>query len=269
MGTRIVAPGCGLAAALLLLCASPATAADRGGDGRFSERRSAHFVLRQDVDFERRSASADFERAVLGVLEAGYDRLDELLGLRPRRALAVWIYDPGFFDAQFAGLFPYPAAGFYHGAIRVRGDLRVGQALVRTLHHELVHAALDAEAPSLVLPAWLNEGLAEWFEARATGRRALSAAEARVLAQASASGDWIPLPALSAPSFGGLRADAAGLAYLESRAALQLLEQRRGPRGIEELVELTLRLRDVDRALRRSHRTSVAELDASLREALR
>jgi hypothetical protein len=259
-------------AALLLLLlppAPPARAADRGADGRFSERRSAHFVLRQDVDFERRSLSADFERAVLAVLESAYDRLDELLGLRPRRALAVWIYDPGVFDAQFAGLFPYPAAGFYHGAIRVRGDLGVGGALVRTLHHELVHAALDAEAPSLILPAWLNEGLAEWFEARATGHRALSEAEARVLAQASRSGAWIPLPALSAPSFGGLPVEAVGLAYLESRAALQVLEARRGPRGLEELVELTLRLRDVDRALRRSHRTSVAELDATLRDAVR
>ena len=46
-----------------------------------------------------------------------------------------------------------------------------------------MHAAFDAEAPSLELPAWLNEGVAEWFEARAVGQRRIGPRQRAILAQ--------------------------------------------------------------------------------------
>lgn len=168
---------------LLALTSAPLgdrAAAGSGADGRFEERESSHFVLYQDVDIDRRSGfhgAARFEKEVLRSLESAYVSMDRWLGLRPERKLPVYVYDPGVFDAQFGGLFKFSVAGFYAGAIRIRGDVAVTQRLSRTLHHELVHAALDAAAPSLAAPAWWNEGLAEWFEARAHGARRLTVGE--------------------------------------------------------------------------------------------
>jgi hypothetical protein len=160
-----------LLAAPLLLLPAPAAHA-RGADGRFDTRTSSHFVLHQDVDIDESGGfrgSRRFEQQVLDTLERAYENLDRLLGLRPERKLDVVVYDPAIFDSQFAGLFRFQAAGFYAGLIRVRGATELDVPLMRVLHHELVHAALDAAAPSLVLPAWVNEGGAEWFEARVLG----------------------------------------------------------------------------------------------------
>ena len=50
----------------------------------------------------------------------------------------------------------------------------------------------QAQAGSGLFPAWLNEGLAEYVEALALGRRRLSAGQYRVLIEASQDGSWIP-----------------------------------------------------------------------------
>lgn len=254
-----------------LLGAGGAGARDRGADGVFDSRTSSHFELFQDVDIDRSggaSGSVRFERAVLEVLESGYDGLERWLGLRPQRRLQVVVYDPGVFDATFAGLFPYPAAGFYQGIIRVRGEVALTAPLERTLLHELVHAGFDAVAPSLVLPAWLNEGLAEWFEARATGRTRLSQAEWNALAQAAQSGRLLPLQALSAPSFARLGPGQAGLAYLYSRGLVDFLARKRGERDLRRVVKEAVRTGDLERSFQRATRATPAEHDAAFRREL-
>ncbi|MDJ0785254.1 MAG: hypothetical protein QNK05_00510 [Myxococcota bacterium] len=251
----------------LSILAAPAGALDRGADGRFEKRESSHFVLYQDVDIDRSAGfhgSARFEREVLRVLEAAYGSLDRWLGLRPERKLPVYVYDPGIFDAQFAGLFKFGVAGFYAGAIRIRGDTAVTLQLSRTLHHELVHAALDAAAPSLPAPAWWNEGLAEWFEHRAHGSRRLSAREWGALGRAYQAGGWIPVAALQAPTFGHLHPETVPLAYLESRALVDLLERRVGADGLARTLDAWMRLRDLDRALRRTTRLDSASIESLL-----
>jgi hypothetical protein len=265
-----------LLAALLLATASlvpgGAEARDRGADGRFATRRSSHFVLYQDVDIDRSSGwggSVEFEKQLLATLERAHGSLEQLLGLRPGRDVEVWVYDPAIFDAQFGGRFRFPVAGFYHGAVRVRCDVQLTRQLSRVLHHELVHAAFDLASPSYRLPAWVNEGTAEWFENRADGKRRLSPAEWGALAGASRRGAWIPLPALLPPTFGGMPPEAVGLAYLQSYASIDLLVRRRGERGLESFLHTLLRLRDPDRALRRVYRMDSAELQETLRAELR
>jgi hypothetical protein len=199
---------------------------------------------------------------VLADLENAYDRLHALLGLEPPRPIQVVVYDPAIFDQQFAGLFRFAAAGFYHGVIRVRGDTVVGIALSRVLHHELVHAALDAAMPSAALPAWLNEGLAEWFEARAWGKRHLSERELAVLQHYYAQGALFSLAQLSAPSFSGMTGEAAGLAYLQSYGMLEYLTRLSGERALRELVVELVRTRNLARAFQRAFRASLAEAEA-------
>lgn len=264
MSTRALALACGLA----LSSGAPAvSAADRGADGRFDTRRSSHFVLHQDVDLDRRSGwhgSVRFERAVLAVLESAHDRLDRLLGLRPKRPVTVVVYDPQVFEQEFAPWLRFPAAGFYHGVIRVRGATQVTVGLERTLHHELVHAALHQAAPSYAFPAWLNEGLAEWFEARALGKRGLNGGEWQALQQAGRGGELVSYAALSSPAFGYLGPRGAGLAYLQSYALIDYLVRSHGERTLEQLVDALIRTRDVDRALRRVYRADLATLEARL-----
>lgn len=256
---------------LLAVPVLPAAALDGGADGRFEKRSSSHFVLHQDVDIDRRSGfrgSVRFERQVLDTLESAHDRLGELLGLHPTRPIDVWIYDPAIFDSQFGGVFRFPIAGFYHGAIRVRGDAQLTNRLFRVLHHELLHAALDQEARLYAPPGWVNEGLAEWFEHRAAGKRRMSPGEWSYLATASAQGYWIPEDWLMRRTLAAIPPDAVGLAYLQSYARIDFLDRRLGPRGLARFIAALLRLGDVDRALARVYRLSVVDLDAALRAEL-
>jgi len=247
------------------LLTSTAGAFDRGADGEFDQRSSAHFELFQDVDIDRAGGiygSRQFEQQVLAELERAYDELDARLGLRPSRKIEVVIYDPGVFDGLFAGAFRFAAAGFYHGVIRIRGATALDVGLSRVLHHELVHAALDAAAPSYVLPAWLNEGLAEWFEARTQGKRHLTGAEWAMLSSAKSNGVLFSLASLSRPSFGYMDQAAANLAYLQSYAMLEFLANQRGERALREFCERLMRTQDLARSLRQVYRADLPTLEA-------
>lgn len=205
---------------------------------------------------------------MLSELETAYDRLRSLLGLEPPRPIDVVIYDRAIFDRQFAGLFRFSAAGFYAGVIRVRGDTVLGISLSRVLHHELVHAALDAAMPSTALPGWLNEGLAEWFEARASGKRHLSEREHAALAHWRRQGGLFSLAQLSSPSFARFGSDAATRAYLQSYAMLVYLSRVSGERALRDLVEEMVRTRNLSRAIRRAFRSDLAELEAGFQAEL-
>lgn len=252
-----------LVALVALAAAAPAAAGDRGADGHFDARRSRHFVLYQDVDIDRRVGSGGsraFERELVALLEDAYDRVADAIDLAPRRPVAVYVYDPGVFDRDLAPLAPFPVAGFYQGVMRVRGDDRVTRPLARILAHEYVHAAFDAEAPSVVLPALFHEGMAEWLS-----RGGLDANETALLRRAAAAGA-LPAPdVLYAANFGALDADGAQLAYLYATAFVEQLVRARGDKGLRETVRILLRTRSLDQALERVHGADLPALDAALR----
>lgn len=263
-----------VSAALLaaLVLGSPAAARDRGADGRFDTRTSSHFVLYQDVDIDDSGGfygSLRFEENLLDELERAYASLDRLLGLRPARKIEVVVYDPGVFDAHFRGLVRFAAAGFYEGVIRVRGATEMTVSLRRVLHHELLHAALDAAVPLLILPGWLNEGLAEWFEARALGKRGLHGGEWQVLQQAARSRALFSYASLSAPGFGYLDQERAGIAYLQSYAMIDYLVRTYGEDKLQRLVDTLIRSRNLGRSLKRVYRTDLATLEGRFFAELR
>jgi hypothetical protein len=244
---------------------------DSGADGRFERRVSFHFTLYQDVDVDESSGvhgSRHFEQRTLQELENAYDLLGALLEMRPERKIDVYVWDAEIFAERFQGLFRFPAAGFYGGAIHIRGDERVTPALVRVLHHELVHAAFDAEAPRLGLPAWMNEGIAEWFEARALGKRSLSAGERSVLVRAAKQQTLFRLNELAAPSFGNFSPDAAALAYLQSYGFIDHLVDSHGERRLVQFCSAVVRTRDLDRGVKRAYRKDLADLEKEYRRAL-
>jgi hypothetical protein len=130
------------------------------------------------------------------------------------------------------------------------------------LNHELVHAALDAAAPSFLFPAWFNEGLAEWFEVRILGKRHLSAGELGALASARRQNALLPLPALSGAGFGHLAPGAAQLAYLQSYGMVEFLVRQDGPRKLREFCQSLVRTRDMQRSLTRVYRMDLPTLEA-------
>ena len=254
---------------LVAICVA-GTAAARGADGRFEERQSSHFVLHQDVDIERRSGvhgSRAFEQNVLAVLEDAYDQIDARLGLRPQRKIEVIIYDAADFDRRFAGLFRFPAAGFYGSSIHIRGSTAIDRNLVRTLAHEVVHAAFHAESPSLVLPAWLNEGVAEWYEARHVGKRRLSAGEYQALVRLEGQALY-SIAQLSVPSFQRFGPQGARVAYLQSYGFIDHLVRRHGERSLRSLCRELMRTGDLRRAVKKTFRADLAELDAAFHAEL-
>jgi hypothetical protein len=260
----------GLTLAALLLPRSP-SALDRGADGNFDQRRSTHFRLLQDVDIDRVTGpegSRRFERDVLEALEDAFREVRKTLDIRPRRAIDVVIYDPGVFDQQYSTQFSFRAAGFYNGVIHVRGDIKVARGLVRTLHHEYFHAALAAVTAQGRVPAWLNEGLAEWFENRATGKHRLSQGEHAYLSQAHRLGNWVPLSTLSRPTFAGLDETSATLAYLQSYAMIEYLVRRHGERRLRSFMRRLIRGANIDWLLKREFRSSLAKLEENLRAEL-
>lgn len=254
-----------------LLVAPPALAADRGADGKFSKRTSSHFVLYQDVDIDETAGlrgSRRFEDEVLEALETAYRGVDHRLGMRPRRPITVSVWDAAMFDQNFSGLFRFPTAGFYGDSIHIRGGTRVDARLIRVLNHELVHASFNAESPSLVLPAWFNEGVAEWFEAAATGSPQLTPSQLTYLQRLARAGALYPLAQLSGPNFGDLGTNGASAAYLQSRAFITFLATQHGDRRVREMIRDVVRSGDIDRAFRRRFRASVGELEARWRRSL-
>ena len=247
-----------------LLVAGGASARDEGADGHFSHRRSSHFVLYQDVDIDRYSGphgSRRFERDVLEVLESAFDRTSKTLSVRPVRTIEVVVYDPEVFDAQFSSLFGFGAAGFYHGVIRIRGGKQVSTDLVRTLHHEYVHAALDAAGPNVTLPAWLNEGLAEWFEGISVGKRHLSRGEALRLASAKQKGELPALASLNGSSFAQMDRERARLAYLKSYAFVEYLVRKYGEPSLRRFVAGVIRTGNIERSMVRTYRRKPEQIE--------
>jgi hypothetical protein len=266
---RVSCPATGLLA-LVLMLPGGGLARDRGVDGHFSHRRSSHFVLYQDVGIEQysgRFGSRRFEQDVLEVLEDAYDRVSRALGVRPRRPIEVVVYDPKVFDAQFARLFGFRAAGFYHGVIRLQAGTRISTELVRTLQHEYVHAALDASV-GVELPAWLNEGLAEYFEALSVGKRKVSRGELVLLVEAQDRGALPPLEDLDAPSFAHLSPERASMAYLKSYAVIEHLVRRYGESTLRRFVDRVVRTGDVARALERTYDRTPSQLDTEFQADL-
>jgi len=248
--------------AVLLL--APALAIGQGADGEFNRRSSEHFVLLQDVDIDQRVGRegwAQFERDVLDVLEDAHDHVDDLLGIRPRGMVQVLVYDPDIFDDEFAGILPFSAVGFYHGVIRVRGGVRVDSKLRRLLNHEYVHAAFDAAAPRVRIPAWVNEGTAEWVAHNALGHSRFDPRLRSQLQSVERSGKLLAIRQMSGLNFAGLQKDQVGIAYAESHALIDYLVRYRGEITFRRFLAQILRSGDAKHALRSSYSLKLDELE--------
>ncbi len=162
----------------------------------------------------------------LDVLESAYFRIGSTLSTFPDRPIPVILYT----EQQFRDITRAPdwAAAAYDGRIRVplRGALTKPEELERVLTHELAHAVVQAIAPSGV-PAWLNEGLAVFFE---------PSGAAWVDATLAATPQRLPFSRLTR-TFRGLSADEAGLAYAQSGLVARYLFNEGGGSAVVAILQ--------------------------------
>lgn len=141
-----------------------------------------HFTFRYDGSREGLSAGVDRLKVLL---EETYQEFGERFGRRPVEAgegrIEVILYDAAGFD-KVTGLGDW-AGGVFDGRIRVPvEDLRTELRFARVksvLRHETAHAFTHSIGGAKV-PAWLNEGVAQWLEEPARRASDVGVARARL-----------------------------------------------------------------------------------------
>ncbi len=178
----------------------------------FSDRRYERFR----VMFEGRAEESLAARATT-VLDSAFFRIGSKLGEYPPNTIVAVLYtEKRFRDFTHA---PAWSGGQYDGRIRipVAGADQNPAEFERVLVHELSHAVVAGIA-GRGAPAWLDEGLAQYFEGSDP-----EAARRRV----KAIGAFIPLPQLER-GFGRMNGAAARVAYDESLVAVNVMLDRPG-----------------------------------------
>jgi tetratricopeptide (TPR) repeat protein len=174
------------------------------------------------------------------VLGTAFWAIGKLIGSYPTNSINVILYT----EKQFRDITGAPewAGGGFDGQIRmpVKGALQNLPEFDRILTHELTHAMLRSVA-SRNLPAWLNEGLAMYFEGYSAAgvERALAAYHL-----------FVPLSALR-NSFGRLNERQAAVAYAESFFATSVLIERIGTAGVGQLLQDLDGGQPIDQAIER------------------
>jgi tetratricopeptide (TPR) repeat protein len=196
---------------------------ESAGYDRFETVKDDRFAVMFEGPVEQKLAT----RAI-AVLGAAFWRIGKEIGAYPNAPINVILYT----DKQFRDVTGAPewAGGGFDGQIRmpVRGAQQNMAEFDRVVTHELTHAMLHAVA-ARNLPAWLNEGLAMYFE----GGDADAAAVEQTLANARV---YVPLSVLQA-SFSRLNASQASVAYAESLVAVAALMRRIGAPGLAQLLQ--------------------------------
>lgn len=174
------------------------------------------------------------------VLSKAFWRIGNVIGAYPSSPINVILYT----QQQFRDITGAPewAGGGFDGQIRlpVRGAMQNLAEFDRILTHELTHAMLHSVA-ARNLPAWLNEGLAMYFEGYDAQAVERALASARV---------FVPLTALRS-SFARLTEAQATVAYAQSLFATSVLVDRIGTPGLTQLLQDLDAGQPIDEAVQR------------------
>ena len=138
----------------------------------------------------------------------------------------------------------YYRGGGVHPGIYMRADDLITE-LQRTLTHEYVHLAMDELASDQPLPAWLTEGLAQFYEyeiglvaQRPNATKWRTFGRADVARAAAISGALIPLPSLESQAIWNSQTDAdrISLQYAGAYMAVRFLIETYGAEAAVEIV---------------------------------
>ncbi len=221
-------------------------------------------VLSQNfrILYDHRFAARAYGERVAELLEAARGDVIALLGRGLERRLDVHLYTRGTYLESYQHRFGFATVGFYDGAIHVVAARQPRLELRALLAHEYAHAVFR-DALGGDRPFFLNEGIAEGLEERLRGRPRLSRGEWRRLLETIRANEWISLASVIR-GFSGLEGERALAAYLESRAAIEMLEARR-PGAIAAWIARCADGVPWEEALVETTGVDVSGLDAALR----
>ena len=223
---------------------------------------SDHFRLSYDHQFAGRA----YGEQVVDVLEQARAAMLRTYGRELREPLEVRLYTKAHYLEAYKHRFGFATVGFYDGAIHVVSARRPRNELYALVVHEYVHA-LFKDAVGAHQPFFLNEGMADGEEERARGRPQLSREEWRRLLDALRGDTWIPLDSL-VQGFSGVKGAQALMAYLESRAAIQLIAEAH-PRAMAGFLDRCAKGEPWESALRSETGWDTAGLERALQGEVR
>ena len=213
---------------------------DRAGNVHFDLRYqdgigySSAYDLRNVLDQARRDVGRDF-------------------GYWPRHQIVVLVYSEEGFKQVRQG--PDWIAGLYDGKIRIPfpRSPAAQASLKSTLVHEYTHAIIH-DITRDQCPVWLNEGLAEFQEAR-TRKPDLQQLQAAV-----SNNRLIPLSSLDS-AFQSRDANVAGLAYQQSYSLVAYLDQTYRFFRIRHILDKLSEGMSIDDAIQEELRLTSAQLE--------
>jgi tetratricopeptide (TPR) repeat protein len=217
----------------------------------FSQKESSHFTLH----FEGKQTSEEFRRQLIATLESQYDDLVRELGVAPRASISVTLYtEQSFFDVTHA---PSWSGAVNDGKLRIpiSGLSSMTSDLARVLKHELAHSFVN-QASGGRCPTWLNEGIAQSVEPK-------SLANGRRLAQLFQAQQAIPYNALEG-SFMRFSPVEALLAYEESLAAVEYINETYGMSDIQRILQRLSEGSSIEAALRASIHSDYGQLESEV-----
>lgn len=221
----------------------------------FSRVSNLNFDLRFQNQIDRSTA---FD--LRGALDRARNEVGRDFNYWPRHRIIVLIYS----EQGFARVQPGPdwAAGLYDGKIRIPFPSNpAAQATVKaTLYHEYTHAVIH-DISRGNCPVWLNEGIAEYQEARVR--------EPYIghLRAAMGKGRLIPLTSLD-EAFKSRDGEVARLAYQQSYSLVSYLVQRKLFFRIRRALEALGNDQTVEEAFHNEFRLSIPELEKRWRRWL-
>jgi Tfp pilus assembly protein PilF len=225
---------------------------DAQAEADYSEKESNHFTLR----YEGNQTSEAFRRQLLGTLESEYEDLERELGSAPRGNVPVVLYTgQSFFDVTQA---PSWSGAINDGKLRipVEGLTAVTPELARVLKHELAHSFINQLSAGRC-PQWLHEGIAQALEPKSLS------SNGRRLAQLYAAQKEIPFNMLES-SFMRFSSGEAVLAYDESLAAVQYIEDTRGRADLKRILQRLAEGSSTEAALRSTIHSDYGQLETAL-----
>lgn len=145
-------------------CARPPLALPSEGGRSWHEVTTPHFVLQTNVDLEEaQKIVGDFERVYWAMDRVAFG-VGQSLQLRTHVVVFDGLSDLRPLGYEWAnGIFKFDAVGLTDDppVLLLPGETRTRQAWRELFQHELAHRFVHHHYPSA--PAWLNEGLAEYF----------------------------------------------------------------------------------------------------------
>jgi hypothetical protein len=208
-------------------------------------------------------------REVIGRVAAAIDeaapRIASVVGTRDLRPMAAFVH---LHRNDFREATGIPAESAVVGLASVPGDVihidgtGVRASVRKVVTHEVGHIMIGrALGPALpALPAWANEGIAEYV----AGKRAAQVDPFAV----RAIGRGMALDLDELDSAIAARGTAAGIAYAQSASLVNFLVERRGDSVIASLLAAVRRSGDFDTALQEVAGISSPELESAWRKSI-